>query len=98
MSLSEKLIIAAKNGSTREVRKLLGRGALFTKDQVLLKITACMIVMILRKPTKWPCISNWLSGICISLHCPIADASSYFDEIHNSENSCENPTVSVYVH
>jgi hypothetical protein len=35
MSLSEKLIIAAKNGSTREVRKLLGRGALFTKDQVL---------------------------------------------------------------
>ena len=34
MSLSEKLIIAAKNGSTREVRKLLGRGALFTKDQV----------------------------------------------------------------
>ena len=36
MSLSEKLIIAAKNGSTREVRKLLGRGALFTKDQVLL--------------------------------------------------------------
>lgn len=34
MSLSEKLIIAAKNGNTREVRKLLGRGALFTKDQV----------------------------------------------------------------
>ena len=92
MSLSEKLIIAAKNGSTREVRKLLGRGALFTKDQVLLKITACMIVMILRKPTKWPCVSNWLSGICISLHC------SFLDEIHNSENELWNPTVSVYVY
>ena len=35
MSLSEKLIIASKKGNAREVRKLLGRGALFTKDQVL---------------------------------------------------------------
>ena len=34
MSLSEKLIAAAKSGNAREVRKLLGRGALFTKDQV----------------------------------------------------------------
>lgn len=34
MSLSEKLIVAAKKGNAREVRKLLGRGALFTKDQV----------------------------------------------------------------
>ena len=34
MSLSEKLIAASKSGNTREVRKLLGRGALFTKDQV----------------------------------------------------------------
>ena len=34
MSLSEKLIAAAKNGDLREVRKLLARGALFTKDQV----------------------------------------------------------------
>lgn len=33
MSLSEKLIAAAKSGNAREVRKLLGRGALFTKDQ-----------------------------------------------------------------
>lgn len=35
MSLSEKLIVAAKKGNAREVRKLLGRGALFTKDQVV---------------------------------------------------------------
>jgi len=34
MSLSEKLISAAKSGNSREVRKLLGRGALFAKDQV----------------------------------------------------------------
>ena len=35
MSLSEKLIVAAKNGNTKEVRKLLSKGALFTKDQVI---------------------------------------------------------------
>ena len=34
MSLSEKLIRAAKNGSSREVRKLLGRGVQITKDKV----------------------------------------------------------------
>lgn len=39
MSLSEKLIVAAKKGNAREVRKLLGRGALFTKDQVTVAIT-----------------------------------------------------------
>ncbi len=40
MSLSEKLITAAKGGSSREVRKLLGRGALFIKDQVRIKFAA----------------------------------------------------------
>ena len=35
MSLSERLIVAAKNGNTKEVRKLLSKGALFTKDQVI---------------------------------------------------------------
>ena len=34
MSLSEKLITAAKKGNAREARKLLGRGALFIKDEV----------------------------------------------------------------
>ena len=35
MSLSEKLISAAKTGDTKEVRKLLSRGALFSKDKVI---------------------------------------------------------------
>ena len=34
MSLAENLIAAAKSGNTKEVRRLLGRGALFVKDQV----------------------------------------------------------------
>lgn len=34
MNHSEQLLHAAKNGSTREVRKLLSRGALFIKDKV----------------------------------------------------------------
>lgn len=39
MSLSENLITAAKNGNTKEVRKLLSKGALFTKDQVCSQIS-----------------------------------------------------------
>lgn len=34
MSLSEQLIVAAKNGNTKEVRKLLAKKAPVTKDQV----------------------------------------------------------------
>ena len=34
MNHSEQLLQAAKSGSTREVRKLLSRGALFIKDKV----------------------------------------------------------------
>ena len=36
MNPSEQLLQAAKGGSTREVRKLLSRGALFVKDKVTL--------------------------------------------------------------
>lgn len=38
MSLSEKLIAASKSGHTRDVRRLLARGALFTRDKVILKL------------------------------------------------------------
>jgi hypothetical protein len=34
MNASEQLIKAAKNGNVKEVRKLLSKGALFTKDEV----------------------------------------------------------------
>ena len=34
MDISEQLIKAAKNGNAKEVRKLLSRGAVFTKDEV----------------------------------------------------------------
>lgn len=34
MNVSEELIVAAKGGNIKDVKKLLSKGALFTKDKV----------------------------------------------------------------
>ena len=39
--LSNKLIQAAANGNVRDVKKLLSRGALFTKDKVYIHLSTC---------------------------------------------------------